>query len=96
MTGKKRLTKSQRAINSSKFEDINSPKNKIIVKFNCLDKTKRYLKSEGYRYAESYSHKEDRAMLYRKYNNWLKITSTFDYLNDTTMEMGTVWTVQSI
>lgn len=28
MAGKKRLTKSQRAINSSKFEDINSPKTK--------------------------------------------------------------------
>ena len=93
---KAKLTNEQKALNRKKYEDISSPKNKIIVKFNCLDKTKRYLKSEGYKYTESYSFKEDRAMLYRKYNNWLKVTSTFDYLNDNTLEMGTVWTIQSL
>tara|TARA_R110000851_G_scaffold254062_1_gene406556 strand:- start:311 stop:604 length:294 start_codon:yes stop_codon:yes gene_type:complete len=97
MTGKKRLTKSQRAINSAKFDDIKSAKHRIIVSFNDELKAKRYLRSKGYRYQELYSHKEDRALLYKNFkNSWVKLASTFDYLNDNTMEMGTVWNIETI
>ena len=37
------------------------------IKFNSFDKAKRYLKSEGYRYRQSFNHKEDRTM-YGKIN----------------------------
>jgi hypothetical protein len=97
MSGKKRLTKSQRLNNSAKFEDIKSAKHRIIVSFNDEEKAKRYLRSEGYRYQEIYSFKEDRAMLYKNFkNSWVKLASTFNYLNDNTMEMGTVWVIETI
>jgi hypothetical protein len=97
MVGKKRLTKSQRLNNSAKFEDIKSAKHRIIVSFNDEEKAKRYLRSEGYRYQEVYSHKEDRALLYKNFkNSWVKLASTFNYLNDNTMEMGTVWVIETI
>lgn len=97
MAGKKRLTKSQRSINSAKFEDIKSAKHRIIVSFNDEEKAKRYLRSEGYRYQEVYSFKEDRAMLYKNFkDSWVKLSSTFNYLNDNTMEMGTVWVIETI
>ena len=97
MSGKKRLTKSQRAINSAKFKDIKSAKHRIIVSFNDEDKAKKYLKSKGYRYQEGYSHKEDRALLYKNFkNSCVKLASTFDYLNDNTMEMGTVWVIETL
>ena len=63
------------------------------VKFNSLDKAKRYLKSEGYRFRQAFNHKEDRAMIYQGRFGWIKLTSTFDYLNKTTMEQGTVWNI---
>ena len=97
MTGKKRLTKSQRAINSAKFEDIKSTKHRIIVSFNNEEKAKRYLRSKGYRYQEVYSFKEDRALLYKNFkNSCVKLASSFDYLNDNTMEMGTVWNIETL
>ena len=97
MTGKKRLTKSQRAINSAKFEDIKSTKHRIIVSFNDEEKAKRYLRSKGYKYQEVYSFKEDRALLYKNFkNSWVKLASSFDYLNDNTMEMGTVWNIETL
>lgn len=97
MAGKKRLTKSQRLNNSAKFEDIKSAKHRIIVSFNDEEKAKRYLRSEGYRYQEVYSHKEDRALLYKNFkDSWVKLASTFNYLNDNTMEMGTVWVIETI
>ena len=97
MAGKKRLTKSQRAINSIKNADIKSEKYRIVVRFNDELKAKRYLRSKGYRYQEVYSHKEDRALLYKNFkHSWIKLTSTFDYLNDNTMEMGTVWVIETL
>jgi len=97
MAGKKRLTKSQRAINSAKAQDIKSAKYRIVVQFNDELKAKRYLKSRGYRYQEVYSHKEDRTLLYKNFkNSWVKLSSTFDYLNDNTMEMGTVWVIETL
>lgn len=68
--------------------------NKIILKFTNLDKAKSHLKSEGYRYSEAYNYKEDRCLLYKKRNNWMKLSSTFDYLTEDSMDMGTVWTLE--
>lgn len=97
MAGKKRLNKSDRALAHDKFEQVQQAKNRIIVSFNDEDKAKRYLRSKGYRYQEVYSHKEDRALLYKNFkNSWVKLASTFDYLNDNTLEMGTVWVIETI
>lgn len=94
---KKRLNKSDRALAQNKFDQVKQAKNRIIVSFNDEEKAKRYLRSEGYRYQEVYSHKEDRAMLYKNFkNSWVKLASTFNYLNDNTMEMGTVWVIEQI
>jgi hypothetical protein len=94
---KKRLNKSDRALAQNKFDQVKQAKNRIIVSFNDEEKAKRYLRSEGYRYQEVYSFKEDRAMLYKNFkNSWVKLASKFDYLNDNTMEMGTVWVIEPI
>ena len=94
---KKRLNKSDRALAQNKFDQVKQAKNRIIVSFNDEEKAKRYLRSEGYRYQEVYSFKEDRAMLYKNFkNSWVKLASTFNYLNDNTMEMGTVWVIEQI
>ena len=66
------------------------------VKFNSLDKAKLYLKSEGYRFKDSYNHKEERYSLWQSKSNWLQMSSSFDYLNDNTLEMGTVWVLKSL
>jgi len=97
MNGKKRLNKSDRALAQNKFDQVRQAKNRIIVSFNDEEKAKRYLRSEGYRYQEVYSFKEDRAMLYKNFkDSWVKLASKFDYLNDNTMEMGTVWVIEKI
>ena len=94
---KKRLNKSDRALAQNKFDQVKQAKNRIIVSFNDEEKAKRYLRSEGYRYQEVYSFKEDRALLYKNFkNSWVKLASKFDYLNDNTMEMGTVWVIETI
>lgn len=94
---KKRLNKSDRALAQNKFDQVKQAKNRIIVSFNDEEKAKRYLRSEGYRYQEVYSFKEDKAMLYKNFkNSWVKLASTFNYLNDNTMEMGTVWVIETI
>lgn len=94
---KKRLNKSDRALAQNKFDQVKQAKNRIIVSFNDEEKAKRYLRSEGYRYQEVYSFKEDRALLYKNFkDSWVKLASTFNYLNDNTMEMGTVWVIEKI
>jgi len=94
---KKRLSKSDRALAQNKFDQVKQAKNRIIVSFNDEEKAKRYLRSEGYRYQEVYSFKEDRALLYKNFkDSWVKLASKFDYLNDNTMEMGTVWVIEQI
>jgi len=94
---KKRLNKSDRVLAQNKFDQVKQAKNRIIVSFNDEEKAKRYLRSEGYRYQEVYSFKEDRALLYKNFkDSWVKLASTFDYLNDNTMEMGTVWVIETI
>ena len=55
------------------------------IKFNSLDKAKKYLKPEGYRYRQSFNHKEDRTMLWQNRFGWVKLSSSKDYLNDNTM-----------
>ena len=94
---KRRLNKSDRALAQNKFDQVKQAKNRIIVSFNDEEKAKRYLRSEGYRYQEVYSFKEDRAMLYKNFkDSWVKLASKFDYLNDNTMEMGTVWVIETL
>jgi len=94
---KKRLNKSDRAMAQDKMIQLRHAKNRIVVSFNDEEKAKRYLRSKGYRYQEVYSHKEDRALLYKNFkNSWVKLASTFDYLNDNTLEMGTVWVIETI
>jgi len=94
---KKRLSKSDRALAQNKFDQVKQAKNRIIVSFNDEEKAKRYLRSKGYRYQEVYSFKEDRALLYKNFkNSWVKLASKFDYLNDNTLEMGTVWNIEQI
>ena len=94
---KKRLSKSERVSAKNKMAQLRHAKNRIVVSFNDEEKAKRYLRSEGYRYQEVYSFKEDRALLYKNFkNSWVKLASKFDYLNDNTMEMGTVWVIEKI
>ena len=81
---------------SNSYAIERNKKYKIFVKFNSEEKAKRYLKSEGYRYRDSYNYKEDRSTLWQSRLNWLQMSSTYDYLNDNTMEMGTVWTLKSL
>jgi hypothetical protein len=63
------------------------------VKFNSLEKAKLYLKSKGYRFRQAFNMKEDKAMLYQGKFGWVKISSSKDYLNKTSMEQGTVWNI---
>ena len=66
------------------------------IKFNSLDKAKLYLKSKGYKFRQAFNHKEDRTMIYQNRYGWIKLSSSKDYLNDTTMEQGTVWNILKI
>ena len=71
-------------------------KYKIFIKFLSLDKAKKHLQVEGFRYSESYSFKEDRCLLYKKGRTTVMLSSGFEYFNDNTMDMGTVWTLKSL
>ena len=66
------------------------------VKFNSFDKLERYINELGYTFKVQNCFKEDRSFLYTKKfsKQQAYLRSTFDYLNDNTIEMGTVWTVQ--
>lgn len=75
------------------MEAIEDSKTRQTVKFNSLDKAKLYLKSKGYRFREAFNLREDRSMIYQGRFGWVKVTSTFDYLNKTSMEQGTVWNI---
>ena len=83
---------------NNKLELLNIINKTIIkpIKFNSLDKAKRYLKSEGYKFRQAFNHKEERTMLYQNRFGWVKISSSKDYLNDNTMEQGTVWKILKI
>jgi len=76
---------------------IKDSKSRKAIKFNSLDKAKRYLKSKSYRFREAYNYKEERCMFYSSWKfGWVKVSSSKDYLNDTTMEQGTVWNIIKI
>lgn len=67
--------------------------------FNCFEQATAYIQELGYVLTQSNQFKEDRSFVYTKrsgrtYKNYIYLRSTFDYLNDNTLEMGTVWTVQ--
>lgn len=66
------------------------------LKFNSLDKAKLYLKSKGYRFRQAFNFKEDKSMIYQGRFGWVKVCSTKDFLNKTTMEQGTVWNIVKI
>ena len=93
-----KLSKKQREKNRIEYQQFKDYKdNHSVEKFNSLDKVKIYLKSKGYRYNSAFNHKEDRYMLWKnKKNTWLKVYSTKDFLNKTTMEQGTVWNIEKI
>lgn len=66
------------------------------VKFNSFDKLERYINELGYTFKVRNSFKEDRSIIYRhKFNKkqHVFVKSTYDFLNDNTLEMGTVWVV---
>ena len=67
-----------------------------IVKFNSHEKALKYIQKLGFSLSNRHCFKEDRSFLYTKKftRQQVFLRSTFDYLNDNTMEMGTVWTVQ--
>ena len=71
-------------------------KNRKAIKFNSLDKAKLYLKSKGYRFREAFNMKEEKSMIYQGRFGWVKVCSTKDFLNKTTMEQGTVWNIVKI
>ena len=75
---------------------IQDSKSKTL-KFNSLDKVERYINELGYTFKVRNSFKEDRSIIYRHKSNKNRhvfLKSTFDFLNDNTMEMGTVWTIE--
>tara|TARA_R100000231_G_C5284918_1_gene152779 strand:+ start:521 stop:817 length:297 start_codon:yes stop_codon:yes gene_type:complete len=96
--GKKALTHSQKLKNREQYEELNYGKNRIVLRFNSIEKAQLNLREDGFRYKESYSFKEDRALLYKhkRYNAWVKLYSTFDYLDDNTTDMGTVWLIEDV
>ena len=66
------------------------------IKFNSFDKLERYINELGYIVKGQNCFKEDRSIVYRHMSNkkqHLFVKSTYDFLNDNTLEMGTVWVV---
>ena len=62
------------------------------VKFNSLDKAKLYLNQRVININKTTVIKKIE-VCYEKRFGWVKLYSTKDYLNDTTMEQGTVWNI---
>lgn len=65
-------------------------------KFNSNEKALRYISKLGFSLKDRHCFKEDRSYLYTKKfsKQQVYLRSTYDFLNDNTIEMGTVWTVQ--
>lgn len=66
-----------------------------MKKFNSLELAQRYIKELGFTLKHVHNHKEDRSYIYQSGRRSMYLKSTFDYLNDNTLEMGTVWTLQT-
>jgi len=71
-------------------------KNIDTKKFNSNEKALRYISELGFSLKDRHCFKEDRSFLYTKKfsKQQVYLRSTYDFLNDNTIEMGTVWTVQ--
>jgi len=78
------------------METIQDSQTRKYIRFNSLEKAKNHLKSKGYRFRQAFSFKEDRSMIYQGKFGWVKVYSSKDYLNKTTMEQGTVWNIVKI
>ena len=68
-----------------------------IRKFNSLELAKEYAKNLGYSLKYSNNFKEDRSFIYQDSKvsaRTIYIKSTWDYLDNNSLDMGTVWTVQ--
>tara|TARA_E500000318_G_scaffold7744_1_gene7151 strand:- start:76 stop:414 length:339 start_codon:yes stop_codon:yes gene_type:complete len=88
-------TKCKNPNGKSNMQVIEDAKLKTL-KFNSLDKVERYINELGYIFKVRNAFKEDRSVIYRhKFPKMghVFLKSTYDYLSDTTMEMGTVWTI---
>jgi hypothetical protein len=99
------LSKQSEMIMKTKCKNPNGKLNMQVIqdsklktlKFNSLDKVERYINELGYTFKVRNSFKEDRSIIYRHKSNKNRhvfLKSTFDFLNDNTMEMGTVWTIE--
>lgn len=66
--------------------------------FTTLEKAKAYVKELGYSLKDSHQFKEDRSFIFKHKHSkkHLYVKATWDYLNDSSLDMGTVWTVQSL
>ena len=71
----------------------------MVKRFNSFDKLERYINELGYTIEGRNCFKEDRSIIYRHKSNKKQhvfVKSTYDFLNDTTLEMGTVWVVSKL
>jgi hypothetical protein len=66
--------------------------------FTTLEKAKAYVKELGYSLKDSHVFKEDRSFIFKHKHSkkHLYLRSTWDYLDSTTTDMGTVWVLQKI
>ena len=66
--------------------------------FTTLEKAKAYVKELGYSLKDSHQFKEDRSFIFKHKHSrkHLYLRSTWDYLDSTTTDMGTVWVLQKI
>jgi len=66
--------------------------------FTSFEKAKEYVKELGYTLKHSHQFKEDRSFIFKHKHSrkHLYLRSTWDYLDSTTTDMGTVWTLQNI
>lgn len=66
--------------------------------FTSFEKAKEYVKELGYTLKYSNQFKEDRSFIFKHKHSkkHLYLRSTWDYLDSTTTDMGTVWTLQNI
>tara|TARA_R100001510_G_scaffold57041_1_gene63911 strand:+ start:128 stop:508 length:381 start_codon:yes stop_codon:yes gene_type:complete len=97
-TGDVMKTKCKNPNGKSNMQMIADSKIKPL-KFNSFDKLERYINELGYTFNGQNCFKEDRSIVYRHMSNKKKhlfVKSTYDFLNDTTMEMGTVWVVSKL
>ena len=69
-----------------------------LKKFNSFEKARRYINELGYTLKHSNQYQEDKSFIYqhKRTKKHIYMRSTFDYLDDNTIDMGTVWTVKNL